>query len=140
MTSLTPTQHDTAPAGRRTRRAHERRYKRQKIASVAVAAASVALVLGATFGAAGVRAAAGGDGQSSVPIITSTDATDGRGGVTYTVSGDLPAAASSREVPLTGTAAAAGVQWPAPSASCEADGVVPFDYQMLTGEKTTTAE
>lgn len=36
--------------------------------------------------------------------------------MTYTVSGDLPAAASSREVPLTGAAAAtaaAGVQWPA---------------------------
>lgn len=117
MTTLTPTPPDTALPGRRTRRAHERRSKRQKIASVAVAAASVALVLGATFGAVGVRAAAGGDGQSSVPIVSSSDAADGRGGVTYTVSGDLPAAASSREVPLTGAAAAAaaaaGVQGPA---------------------------
>lgn len=119
MTTLTPTPPDTAPPGRRTRRANERRAKRQKIASVAVAAGSIALVLGATFGAAGVRAAAGGDGQSSVPVVSSSDAADGRGGVTYTVSGDRPAAASSREVPLTGAAAAtaaaaaAGVQWPA---------------------------
>ncbi|MBF4459500.1 M23 family metallopeptidase [Pseudoclavibacter sp. VKM Ac-2867] len=116
MTTLTPTPPDAVPFGRRTRRAHERRSKRQKVASVAVAAASVALILGATFGGAGVRAAAGDDGQSSVPIVTSSDAADGRGGVTYTVSGDLPAAASSREVPLTGAAAAAaaaGVQWPA---------------------------
>lgn len=116
MTTLTPTPPDTAPPGRHTRRANERRAKRQKIASVAVAAGSIALVLGATFGAAGVRAAAGGDGQSSVPVVSSSDAADGRGGVTYTVSGDRPAAASSREVPLTGAAAAtaaAGVQWPA---------------------------
>ncbi|MBF4549417.1 hypothetical protein [Pseudoclavibacter sp. VKM Ac-2888] len=115
MTPLTSSTPAPTPTSRAGRRAHERRWKRQKIASVAVAVTSVALVLGATFGAAGVRAAAGGDGQSSVPIVTSSDAADGRGGVTYTVSGDLPAAASSREVPLTGAAAAAGVQSQTPS-------------------------
>nr|WP_181062933.1 M23 family metallopeptidase [Pseudoclavibacter sp. RFBI5] len=116
MTPLTST---TAPmpSSRAGRRANERRARRQKIASVTVAAGSIALVLGATFGAAGVRAAAGDDGQSSVPVVSSSaEVSDGRGGETYTVSGDLPAAASSREVPLIGAAAAAaaaGVQWPA---------------------------
>lgn len=115
MTTLTPTPTDRAPLGRRTRRSLERRSRRQKIASVAVAAGSLALVLGATVGAAGVRATSGADGESSVPVVTSS-AFDGRGGVTYTASGDLPPVASSREVPLTGAAAAAaaaGVQWPA---------------------------